>query len=844
MNKSSPLFSLDAKNDARIYFVGVCFVLAIILLLGNVSLFYGASFFADEDHGLVYLFNSLNENSNGWRPDVGIGINRYYADPGAAHVWSLYRWWHHLLDNEVLAFDLTMLALMWGASLSMFCFLRKVVPTLGTATLICLALLIPFSSLRYEFLFLRHHAMMLIAGPIISILLYDFLREPKPRHYFQYALVLFFTLFLGSAISLLLVLFFSGLLFLAYFLYHRIYENSRQSLQILLKYIFLNGVAGVVLFTLGAWIFYSVFYESLSVGYLRDPDYTPGDFIVSPSILFIVNRIYEYLHAGLFPLNSTLFGIQQNFTSGGWSMVSPVFPVVLCLMLFQRQQSFWEFAAKFVVIGLFIYEELVKWVPGVLYLIHSVFNLYPPVKFHPFIQIYQVLFLGLLIARLSSRDQPDLLPGYKESKFLAMGLSILYAVLFLIALGAFVAPDSLEQVSLEIWSLLASEIGSKTITNLAPALISENIRLFNETLGISSIIFYGFSATLLFLMLSKPLSSYAKFSGGFLLALALLVNNVFLSWANFPLNNESLIWEKQRFKAGSIDKIFEPTDRFVRVGIPKCRGASDYSDCISQKFFGGEYGPLRYEVGYRMAPLLEFSQIKSHTQKNVTEFITTFMRLEGQDTRGIVRELSFEPPITSSRLFDISAVNYVLSAFPQSEAENLDLVHKSRQFYLYKNKNAWPYYYFADRIESISNYEDLYNARQGTAYLWSDEKFEFTPKSPDRKRTLELKKFEYGDVKFQYDSSEQEFLVMADAWHPNWRAQVDGNEIDVIKANGVFKGVLLPAGKHKVHFFFDNSSYFPGVWISLVAWIVFLGAWIWMTRFSPQSRTENSSPGV
>ena len=77
----------------------------------------------------------------------------------------------------------------------------------------------------------------------------------------------------------------------------------------------------------------------------------------------------------------------------------------------------------------------------------------------------------------------------------------------------------------------------------------------------------------------------------------------------------------------------------------------------------------------------------------------------------------------------------------------------------------------------------------------------------------------------KYESKENEFLVIADSWHPNWRAQIDSTDSKLIRANGVFKGVLLPPGSHKVRLFFDSSAYVDGVWISIFGWSLFIISW-------------------
>jgi uncharacterized membrane protein YfhO len=76
-------------------------------------------------------------------------------------------------------------------------------------------------------------------------------------------------------------------------------------------------------------------------------------------------------------------------------------------------------------------------------------------------------------------------------------------------------------------------------------------------------------------------------------------------------------------------------------------------------------------------------------------------------------------------------------------------------------------------------------------------------------------------MKFDYKGTSENILIVADAWHHFWKAYVDEIEIPVFKANGIFKGVKLPNGKHSVVMAFDTSFYRPGIYISIVAWILF-----------------------
>ncbi|MDE0311841.1 MAG: YfhO family protein [Caldilineaceae bacterium] len=77
------------------------------------------------------------------------------------------------------------------------------------------------------------------------------------------------------------------------------------------------------------------------------------------------------------------------------------------------------------------------------------------------------------------------------------------------------------------------------------------------------------------------------------------------------------------------------------------------------------------------------------------------------------------------------------------------------------------------------------------------------------------------------------FLVLKDAYFPGWRATVNGEAVDVVPTNVLFRGVPVPAGESEVVFSYMPTAWLTSLGLSLAGgllWLVlasltFIGAW-------------------
>ncbi len=58
------------------------------------------------------------------------------------------------------------------------------------------------------------------------------------------------------------------------------------------------------------------------------------------------------------------------------------------------------------------------------------------------------------------------------------------------------------------------------------------------------------------------------------------------------------------------------------------------------------------------------------------------------------------------------------------------------------------------------------------------------------------------EIIVEVDAPSGGILELNDVWHPWWRATVDGVESEILKANVIFRAVVVPRGRHIVRFTF------------------------------------------
>jgi hypothetical protein len=181
----------------------------------------------------------------------------------------------------------------------------------------------------------------------------------------------------------------------------------------------------------------------------------------------------------------------------------------------------------------------------------------------------------------------------------------------------------------------------------------------------------------------------------------------------------------------------------------------------------------------------------------------------------------------NNRALDFLGVRYLLSAYP-IEDQQLELINRQDNHYLYHNLNALPRLYMVyDYFEAHSDSEALNVLLDATFDYTSSVVLQNTG-NIDIKQVgvsdITLMNYESsnGDFDLLVTTSESGLLVMSEPHFSERKAWIDDEEVPVLKANIGFIAINVPSGAHRVEIRYVPTSFYAGAMITCLTLIVMI----------------------
>jgi hypothetical protein len=210
--------------------------------------------------------------------------------------------------------------------------------------------------------------------------------------------------------------------------------------------------------------------------------------------------------------------------------------------------------------------------------------------------------------------------------------------------------------------------------------------------------------------------------------------------------------------------------------------------------------------------------------------------------------------VEGTALLRLSGVDYVVTldrgVFGGSlpEAARVDSVYASPVFLL-SVPNSSPRVFVVDGVRPVAESDAVSvligsNFDSGREVLISG-RAEATVSRADFRGSARLLSRRADSLSLEADLDGPGMLVVLEAYHPGWRASVDGLAAPILRANALFRAVPLPAGHHRVEMLFRPPSATLGAALSLVTLLGALALWVReSSKPSPQLPLRAQHQGI
>ena len=189
----------------------------------------------------------------------------------------------------------------------------------------------------------------------------------------------------------------------------------------------------------------------------------------------------------------------------------------------------------------------------------------------------------------------------------------------------------------------------------------------------------------------------------------------------------------------------------------------------------------------------------------------------------------------NSPMLDLLNIRYVLNWAPSEEPAlrhpKYALTEQLPGHQVYENRGVLPRFFLVGEVRGVDGLERAIAALNSPAY--DPRRMAVVEGHPGGGSPRELPAVEvlsYADTRIELavNAPVPSYLVTSETWYPGWHARVDGREEPLLMTNAAFRGLPVPAGRHRISMYFAPASFRLGAGITLLAF-----ALSFVSRFLP-----------
>ena len=482
----------------------------------------------------------------------------------------------------------------------------------------------------------------------------------------------------------------------------------------------------------------------------------------------------------------------QPFTAGPMYMGAiTIFLFVLGLCLYKGREKWWLLSATILAVLMAVGSHFMAFTK----LCFNVLPLYD--KFRTVSMALVVLQVTLPVLGFVTLDR-IVKETYDKKTFTKGGLIALAVTGGFCAL-CYLAPSLFGSFS------AASDAGMQDV--LAEALEKDRVMIFRSDAARSLLLILASAALLFWAYLPKGQTEHAKAFAGYgrkwiaAVGICLLVTIDLFSAGKRYLNSSHFTTPKN-FNAPFAER---PVDQIIKADKDPQYRVLD----LTVNVFNSSVPSYHHKNigGYSPAKLQRYQDLIEH-------YLT-------DEINGLYRQVQ-----SAEQLEEVG--EYMAQSTPVLNALNTRYVVLAEDFPPLFNDGANGAAWFVDSVVKASSADEeialLGSADlRREAVIGPDFTAPVTPETVAPSDTINLHSYAPNELHYKYSAASDRLAVFSEIYYPNgWTATVDGQPLDLLRADWTLRAAMLPAGEHEVVMHFLPASYRTGAAVSRASSILLL----------------------
>jgi hypothetical protein len=184
------------------------------------------------------------------------------------------------------------------------------------------------------------------------------------------------------------------------------------------------------------------------------------------------------------------------------------------------------------------------------------------------------------------------------------------------------------------------------------------------------------------------------------------------------------------------------------------------------------------------------------------------------------------------RLMDLLGARYIIarrSVLTSADGPPFPLLMKDGNVRLYRNDSALPRAFAATSVlettpaaATARSYDPTFDPRMAVI-LEQPAPSALRGNQPAPIVPIPVVSYRLNEVVLAPDLPTSAIVVLTDSYDPGWSVQIDGQPAPLLRADGILRATLVPAGKHLVVFSYRPPLLLTSALVSLVALVVWAG---------------------